>query len=548
MNLQKTIFCSVAFMLFVVQFNFAENPLVQTNYTPDPAPMVYNDTVFLYTGHDEDNATGFTMYNYLLYSSTDLVNWTDHGVVASLKSFSWTPTNGAWAAQCVYRNGKFYYYASIHGKGIGVLVADSPYGPFKDPLGKPLLFHSWNDIDPTVLIDDDGQAYMYWGNPESYWVKLNPDMISYSGKIDSIVPRLKTYQEGPWIYKKDKNYYLSWSSTCCPEGIGYAMSDKPTGPWTYKNSIMDGNSNSSGNQPGIFDFKGSTYTTGFTNELWFSIQGGRTTRYERRSASLAKLSFNADGTIPKIPWFGVGNPTPGVPQVGSFNPYDTVQAETICFSKGVRTEVCKDVNGKMNVDSIHNGDYIKVKGVDFKNSGKKLFEARVASGANGGTIELRIDSINGTKIGTCTFQGTNGWQSWVTKSCEVSDVSGKHDLFFKFTGGNGLLFNFNWWKFTESTGTGTRSGNSLCHNQAQLSVDKSSYTVNIDFLHVASLQNIHIELFDANGRLVRSIRNNDINSGRVSLHLNKNEICAGIYLIRVLHNNKTVFTQQFNLQ
>ncbi|HMA64171.1 MAG TPA: carbohydrate-binding protein, partial [Chitinispirillaceae bacterium] len=300
--------------------------------------------------------------------------------------------------------------------------------------------------------------------------------------------------------------------------------------------------------PGIFDFKGSTYTTGFTNELWFSIQGGRTTRYERRSASLAKLSFDADGTIPKIPWFGVGNPVPGVSQVGSLNPYDTVQAETICFSKGVRTEACKDVSGKMNVDSIHNGDYIKVKGVDFNNSGSKLFEARVASGANGGTIELYLDSLTGTKIGSCTFQGTNGWQSWVTKSCAVSDVSGKHDLFLKFTGGNGLLFNFNWWKFTGSTGSGITSSNSLYCNKVKLSVDKASYTVNIDFLHVTSHQNVHVELYDANGRLMRSIRNNAINTDRISLHLNKNKIHAGIYLIRVLQNNKTVLTQQFNLQ
>ena len=381
--------------------------------------MVYNDTVFLYTGHDEDHATGFTMYNYLLYSSTDLVNWTDHGVVASLKSFSWTPNNGAWAAQCVHRNGKFYFYVSIHGKGIGVLVADTPYGPFTDPLGRPLFFHSWNDIDPTVLVDDDGQAYMYWGNPECYWAKLNEDMISINGKIDSIVPRLRTYQEGPWIYKRDRKYYLSWSSTCCPEGIGYAMSDRPTGPWTYKNSIMDGNPNSSGNQPGIFDFKGSTYTTGFTNELWFYYQGGRSVRYERRSASLAKLTFNTDGTIPTIPWFGVGNPTPGVPQVGSFNPYDTVQAETICWSKGVRTEACKDIGGGMNVDSIHNGDYIKVKGVDFGESGAKSFDARVASATNGGAIEIHIDTETGPLAGTVTVNGTGGWQNWVTKSCDI---------------------------------------------------------------------------------------------------------------------------------
>ncbi|MBN1757581.1 MAG: family 43 glycosylhydrolase, partial [Chitinispirillaceae bacterium] len=200
---------------------FSENPLVQTNYTPDPAPMVYNDTVFLYTGHDEDNATGFTMYNYLLYTSTDLVNWTDHGIIASTKSFSWANTNGAWAAQCIPRNGKFYYYCAMQLKGIGVLVSDSPYGPFTDPLGKPIVNNGGPCIDPTVMIDDDGQAYMYWGNPDAYYVKLNKDMVSYSGDIVKI-PKQQSYQEGPWLYKRNNRYYLAWSSTCCPEGIGYA--------------------------------------------------------------------------------------------------------------------------------------------------------------------------------------------------------------------------------------------------------------------------------------------------------------------------------------
>jgi hypothetical protein len=509
--------------------------------------MVYNDTVFLYTGHDEDNATGFVMYNYLLYTSTDLVNWTDHGEIASSGSFKWANKNGAWASQCIPRNGKFYYYCAMQLKGIGVLVSNTPYGPFTDPIGKPLVNNGGPCIDPTVLIDDDGQAYLYWGNPDAYYVKLNKDMISYSGDIVKI-PRQQSYQEGPWLYKKDKNYYLAWSSTCCPEGIGYAMSSSPTGPWTFKGSIMDGNSNSSGNQPGIFDFKGSTYTTGFTNELWYSIQGGRSVRYERRSANLAKITFNADGTIPKLPWFGAGNPTPGVAQVGTFNPYDTVQAETINFSKGVRTEVCKDVSGKMNVDSIHNGDYIKVKGADFKNSGSKLFEARVASGANGGSIELYIDSLKGTKIGVCTFQGTGGWQNWVTKSCEISNVAGKHDLFLKFTGGNGLLFNFNWWKFSGSTGTGTATDNNFYCNNVKLSVDKASNTVNLHFLNTASGKNVRVELFDPRGRLVQSIRNTTDISDHVSLHLNTKKINGGIYLIRVLQNDKVVLSQQFNMQ
>jgi len=537
------------FVFIVNQKSIAENPVVQTSFTPDPAPMVYKDTVFLYTGQDEDTAKAgmgvFTMKHYLLYTSTDLVNWTDHGVVASLKNFSWAPSNGAWAAQCVHRNGKFYYYVSLHGKGIGVLVADSPYGPFKDPLGKPLFYHSWNDIDPTVFIDDDDQAYMYWGNPECYWVKLNQDMISLNGKIDSLKPRIKTYQEGPWFYKRNTHYYLAFSSTCCPEGIGYAMSDSPTGPWTYKGSIMDGHSLSSGNQPGIFDFKGKSYTFGFNFALNRAITS---THYERRSACLAEMPYSADGTIPKLPWFGNNVPEPGVPQVGSINPYDTVQAETICFAKGVKTRICMDVNGKMNVDSIHAGDYIKIKGADFKTSGPKLFEARVASGANGGSIELFIDSLNGKKIGACTFTGTGGWQTWVTKSCETSDVSGKHDLFFKFTGGNGQLFNFNWWKFTQTTGSVKMTGNRSVNKDVTLSINNKMNIVTIHFSPSVSNQNIRVDLFNANGRCVQSIKNGANNTNGKTMQLTTHEIPAGVYLIRVLQKDKSIITQRFCLQ
>jgi arabinoxylan arabinofuranohydrolase len=537
-----------AILLFIT-INFAENPLVQTNYTPDPAPMVYNDTVFLYTGQDDDAATGFTMYNYLLYSSTDLANWTDHGVIASTKSFSWANTNGAWASQCIPRNGKFYYYCAMNGKGIGVLVGNTPYGPFTDPLGKTIVSNGGPCIDPTVLIDDDEQAYLFWGNPDAYYVKLNKDMISYSGSI-VMLPRMQTYQEGPWIYKKNSNYYLAWSSTCCPEGIGYAMATAATGPYTYKNSIMDGNSNSSGNQPGIFDFKGSTYTTGFTNELWYTIQGGRSVRYERRSASLAKITFNADGTIPKIPWFGVGNPTPGVAQVGTFNPYDTVQAETICFSKGVRTEVCKDVSGKMDVDSIHNGDYIEVKGVDFKTDGAKLFDARVASGTNGGNIEIHLDTITGPIVGTCAVSGTGGWQTWVTKSCQISGATGVHNVYFKFTGGSGLLFNFNWWKFSLATGTGAIANNSLKSSMAvKMALDNGkTRTLRLDFSQPVCQEKVNVCLFDVKGRQVRTIFENSLSSSHLAIQLDQTQMRTGVYMVRVSLDNKIVLTKSLNVQ
>ena len=226
-------------------------PIIQTKYTADPAPYVHNDTVYLYTTHDEDGAEGFLMKDWLLYTSTDMVNWQDRGAVASLKDFKWFKgENGAWAEQVIERNGKWYMYCPIHGHGIGVLVADNPFGPFKDPLGKPLAWEGdWFDIDPTVWIDDDNQAYMYWGNPELKAVKLNEDMISYSDSIMHF-PKIQDYQEGPWLWKRNGNYYLAYASTCCPEGIGYAMSKNPLGPWEYKGHIMNHTTRTRGNHPG----------------------------------------------------------------------------------------------------------------------------------------------------------------------------------------------------------------------------------------------------------------------------------------------------------
>jgi len=425
-------------LLSLAKFGKSQNPIIQTKFTADPAPMVYKDTVFLYTSHDEDDAKGFKMLNWLLYTSTDMVNWTDHGIVASLKNFNWAPQNGAWAAQVIERNGKFYMYCPIHLKGIGVLVADSPYGPFKDPLGKAMIHQGIDDIDPTVYIDDDGQAYLYWGNPNCWYVKLNKDMISYSGDIVKIDSKPANYQEGPWFYKRNDHYYLAYASTCCPEGIGYAMSDTPTGPWIYKGMIMDGSPLSSGNHPGIIDYKGRSYVFGFNYTLNFALTK---THNERRSVCLEQLTYNADGTIQKLPFWS----STGTTQIGTINPYSATKAVTISWESGVKT--AQDEQARVFVTDINNNDYISVRGADF-GKGAKRFEASVASAAGGGTIEIHLDSLKGTLLGVCSVRNTGDWQKWMTQHCAVKKIKGIHDIYFIFKGSDGPLFNFNWWKFT----------------------------------------------------------------------------------------------------
>jgi arabinoxylan arabinofuranohydrolase len=452
--MKKNAFYIVILFTIALKLPFAvhaQNPIIQTKYTADPAPLVYNDTVFLYTGHDEEDALGFKMQDWLLYTSTDMVNWTDHGVVASLKNFKWVSVdNGAWAPQCIRRNNQFYLYCPMpNGTGIGVLVSDNPYGPFKDPIGKPLIKNSALDIDPTILMDDDGQAYLYWGNPNLYYVKLNEDMISYSGEIVMEPTKPANYQEGPWVWKRNGHYYLAYASTCCPEGIGYAMSPSPTGPWEYKGMIMEGDKRSSGNHPGIIDYKGHSYVFGFNYAL---LKQSMSKHYERRSICLENLTYNPDGTIQPLPFWS----TTGVKQLGSVNAFKRNEAETMAYSEGLKTafdtEWERNVSwdkGKKRADrffvtSIHHGDYLKVQGVDFS-KGATSVDVSVAS-LNGGKMELRADQIDGPVLVTIDIRTSGEGDLWRTITTPVNAIKGVHDLYFVFKGEN-ELFHFDWWKF-----------------------------------------------------------------------------------------------------
>ena len=286
---------------------YAQNPIVQTHYTADPAPMAHDGTLYLYTSHDEDASTWFVMNDWKLYTTTDMVNWTDHGAVLSYKTFSWAKGD-AWAMQCVERDGKFYAYVPVTmnkgGGAIGVAVADSPYGPFYDALGKPLVSSGKGDIDPTVMIDDDGQAYLYWGNPFCYYVKLNEDMISYSGDIvkvpmteesfgkreGNVAERPTLYEEGPWLYKHKDWYYLLWAGGPIPEHLGYSMSKSPEGPWKYGGTLMPTEGGSFTNHPGIVDYKGATYL--FYHNGALPGGGGFT-----RSVCVQKAELNSIRTV-----------------------------------------------------------------------------------------------------------------------------------------------------------------------------------------------------------------------------------------------------------
>lgn len=430
----------------------AQNPIIQTIYTADPAPMVHNDTVWLYTGHDEDSSTWFTMKDWQAFSSTDMVNWTHHGSPLSLKTFNWAKKD-AWAGQCIFRNGKFYFYVPMNqenGKGmaIGVAVSARPTGPFVDVLGKPLVHSGNGDIDPSVFIDDDGQAYLYWGNPYLKYVKLNEDMISYSGEVVTVPltkegfsvrykeadKRPSAYEEGPWLYKRKELYYLLYPAGGVPEHLAYSTGASPTGPWKYRDTIMTviKKGGAFTNHPAVIDYKGRSYF--FYHNGALPGGGGF-----NRSVCVEEFRYNKDGTIPRI-----NNTAEGVRAVSNLNPLGRQQAETIAWEEGIETATSPEAG--VYVTDIDNGDFIKVRSVAFRKR-KKSFEVNVAAVADGGSIEVHLDSPTGLLLGTCAIKNTGGLQSWMTQSCAVKKVKGIHDLYFVFKGDKAGLFNFNWWRF-----------------------------------------------------------------------------------------------------
>ncbi|MCM1505038.1 MAG: glycoside hydrolase family 43 protein [Muribaculum sp.] len=437
----------------------AQNPIVQTCFTTDPAPMIHADTLYIYTGHDEDGADFFWMQEWRVYSTTDMANWTDHGSPLAIEDFSWGDDR-AWAPQCIGRNGKFYFYVPLHSKlsggmAIGVAVGDSPTGPFKDAIGKPLFDNgSWDNIDPTVFIDDDGQAYIYWGNPRIYCAKLNPDMISIDGEVKEIIQTEESfgapapdkrveyvtyrdnYTEGPWFYKRNGKYYLLYAAGGVPEHIAYSLSDSPTGPWTYMGEIMPlQDTGSFTNHCGVVDYKDKSYFFYHTGKL--PLGGGFA-----RSVAVEEFKYNPDGTFPEI-----RATVKGVDPVGMLNPYTRVEAETIAYSEGVRTE--QNEKTGIYVSDIHNGDYIKVANVNFLSGGPKSFGMSAASALRGGTVEVRMDSIDGPLVASIDIPGTGGWENWqYFETSALTEIPGVHDIYFLFKGRKGpKLFNIDYWTF-----------------------------------------------------------------------------------------------------
>lgn len=280
------------------------NPVIRHKFTCDPTALATEKTLFLYTGHDEapEGATDYEMNEWLVFSSEDLKNWTEHPVPLRATDFTWA-SGDAFASKVIQKDGRFYWFVSVShghkkGKAIGVAVSDSPTGPFHDAIGAALVTHDMlpiakselANLDPTVLIDDDGTAHMYWGNGMCYYAKLKNSLLELDGNIVSV--DLAGFTEGSHIHKKDDWYYFSYGYGM-PEKVAYAMSRSATGPWEFKGILNDVPHNCITNRPCIIEFNNHPYFIYHNGAL----PGGGD---HRRSVCIDRIDYNKDGTLKKV--------------------------------------------------------------------------------------------------------------------------------------------------------------------------------------------------------------------------------------------------------
>ncbi len=428
----------------------ADYPIASHRYLADPTSVVTKDRVYIYCSNDDESPVegGYNIPNVVCVSSSDMKNWTDHGVVFdAARDTSWAKKT--WAPAGIERNGKFYLYFGNGGANIGVAVADSPNGPFKDVLGKPLITHRTPGVqpaehmwlfDPGVFIDNDGQAYIYFGGNGDDNVrvaKLNDDMVSLDG--DVVKMHAPNFFEAAWVWRIDDTYYFSYSTTPKAEmRIDYMTSKHPTEGFSYAGIVADQPPlNNNNNHAAQFQFKGKWYHV-YHNRI-VATEAGIPTAF-RRNIALEEFGYDADGSITKVEYT-----LNGVVQNGRLDPFVRVEGETFSAQNGIETQPSE--NGGMEVVDTQNGDWIKVEGVDFGTKGARSVSLSAMGGEHGSSIELRLGSLESEPVATITVDASDGRHQWQTLSGELEDVKGVHDLYICFVGGEGSLAKLDWWQF-----------------------------------------------------------------------------------------------------
>lgn len=407
----------------------AQNPIISGQFTADPTARVFNGKVYLYPSHDIPSPIDrlkewFCMADYHVFSSSDLTEWEDHGVIVSQDKVPWVE-NGSytmWAPDCVEKNGQYYFYFPAtpkgeKGFGVGVAVADRPEGPFR-PMWRPIK--GIQGIDPCVLVDRDGQSYIYWSGMGLRVARLKDNMMELNSEPVQIDGLPEGFKEGPFAFERNGKYYLTFPwvrEKNGTEALAYAMANHPMGPFTFKGIIMDESPTGCWtNHHSIVEYRDQWYLFYHHNDYSPRFDKNRSTRID-------SLRFNADGTIQKV--------IPTLRGVGVSNARNRIDIDrySAVSNSGVCVEYLDTADYFQGWKAVFSGkrNTLIYNKVDFKQEPVERFTARVRS-AKGGVLIVRVDGAKGAVVARLKIPKSNDWTQ--VSAPVISVPQGIHDLHF----------------------------------------------------------------------------------------------------------------------
>jgi Beta-xylosidase len=410
-------------LLFVLTTVTAQNPIIRNQFSADPTARVFNGRVYLYPSHDilgkpgQGRPNWFCMEDYHVFSSDNLTDWTDHGVIVSQNKVAWvdSTTFSMWAPDCINKNGKYYFYFPAPPKGgargfaVGAAVSDNPCGPFIPQLA---AIKNVSGIDPNVFVDKDGQGYLYWSSRGFMVAKLNDNMVELASEPQVIanLPE-KGLKEGPFLFERNGIYYLTFPHVENKiERLEYAMGTSPIGPFKMAGVIMDESPVGCWtNHQSVVNFKGQWYLFYHSNDLSPKFD-------KNRSVRIDSLSFNGDGTIRKVvPTFrGVGA-TAATAQI-QIDRYSRISDKGVSVSF---IDTTTTFAGWKTIFAAKDA-WIQYNAVDFGNLKLKSVSIR-SSSKTGGILQLRLKNTTGTVVSTINIPKS---KDWITIKAPLSGVKG----------------------------------------------------------------------------------------------------------------------------
>ena len=414
-------------LLFSINSTFAQNPFIMDQFTADPSARVFEGKVYVYPSHDilagegRGRAGWFCMEDYHVFSTSNLTDWTDHGVIVSQNKVDWVDSTSysMWAPDCIAKNGKYYFYFPAKPKdgrffSIGVAVADKPYGPFI-PQQAPI--ENVRGVDPNPFIDKDGQAYLYWSARNIYMAKLKENMLELASEPQVIenLPE-KGLKEGPYMFERNGVYYLTYPHVeNKTERLEYAIGDNPMGPFKVTGVIMDESPTGCWtNHQSIIEFKNQWYLFYHSNDLSPHFD-------KNRSIRIDSLFFNEDGTIKKV--------IPTLRGVGITEAFQKIQVDRYSHisNEGASVAFLDTLNTFRGWKTLLNASnsWIQYNSVDFGSNKLKSVSVRALS-KTGGTLELRLDNVDGPIIAQVEIHKGIEWN--IVTSLLLKFKPGIHNL------------------------------------------------------------------------------------------------------------------------